>query len=165
MSPLQFVKSSEFCISGVPLDYAQVLALQHEGEVALCLGTIDLPCWTQYPFPHNAGMTEWTTDRLGPLWQQFPAASTKIECKAVCCFEIRTRGETCCLVIHLSVLSVSQIECPLLLLSVTPLTPVVEISTLQPLLISQMFYLSLSKKKKKKKKDKEKRNKRENLEY
>lgn len=159
MSPLQFVKPSEFCISGVPLAYAQVLALQHEGEVALCLETIDLPCWTQYPFPHNAGMTEWTTDRLGPLWQQFPAASTKIECKAVCCFEIRTRGETCCLVIHLSVLSVSQIECPLLLLSVTPLTPVVEISTLVP--CNLCWYPrcstspSLKRRRRKKKKEKE----------
>lgn len=45
----------------------------------------------------------------------------------------------CSLVIHLAVLSGLQTEQHLLLLAGTLLTPVVEISTLKPFLISQMF--------------------------
>ena len=121
------VKSLEFYTCGVSSDYAQVLILQQDGEVALCLGTADLPCWTQYSFPHNTGTTEGTTDRLGAQWQQFPATSTETEC------------ETCILVIHPAILSGLQIEQRLLLLPVTPLTQTVEISTLQTFLISQKF--------------------------
>lgn len=124
---LASVKSLGFYTSGVSPDFAQVLILQQEGEVASCLGRAVLPCWTQYPFPHNTGTAEGTTDRLGAQWQQFPATSTE------------TEWEICSVVIHFAVLSGLQTEQRLLPLPVTPLTQTVEVSTLQTFLISRKF--------------------------
>jgi len=136
-SPLQLVKSSEFYISGVFFSHAPVLTLsKRERQISV---SEQLMCSAEHSILFLT-MPVW---QLHTDWDHSDSAfqSPKTECKTVCTcsFEIRTNCEMYSLVIHLAVLFGLQTEQRLLLLPGTPLTPIVEISTLKPFLISQMF--------------------------